>query len=87
MTLHITDPKTDKLARELAKETGESLTTAVSKALQERLDRIGGQKEVERRAFVAELLEIAKPAKGLRRLKKTSRELIEELYDGDGLPR
>jgi antitoxin VapB len=87
MALHINNPATDKLARELAEETGESLTVAVNKALKERLERVGGRKREDREEFVAKLLAIAQQAKGLRKLKKSSRELIEELYDEDGLPR
>jgi antitoxin VapB len=42
MTLSIKDPEADRLARELATATGESLTTAVATALRERLDRVRG---------------------------------------------
>jgi antitoxin VapB len=87
MALHLNNPRTDKLARELARETGETLTEAVNAALQERLDRVSGKKAEDKEKFVADLLRIAKGAKGLRRQKKTSRELIDELYDEDGLPR
>ena len=87
MALHITDPQTDKLARDLARETGESLTEAVNKALEERLTRVGKRKATDVERFVADLTRIAKGAKGLRKQKKSSRELIEELYDEDGLPR
>lgn len=40
MPLSIKDPETDRLARELSKATGESLTTAVANALRERLERV-----------------------------------------------
>ena len=39
MALSLTDAETDRLAREVAKLTGESLTEAVRKALAERLER------------------------------------------------
>lgn len=39
MALSLKDPETDRLAREVAKLTGESLTEAVRKALAERLER------------------------------------------------
>ena len=39
MTLSIKDPEADALARRLAEQTGESLTEAVKRALQERLER------------------------------------------------
>ncbi len=40
MTLNIKDPATDRLARELADVTGESLTVAVRRALEDRLARV-----------------------------------------------
>lgn len=39
MALSIKDSETDRLARELARTTGESLTEAIRRALAERLDR------------------------------------------------
>ena len=39
MALSLKDAETDRLAREVAKLTGESLTEAVRKALAERLER------------------------------------------------
>jgi antitoxin VapB len=87
MALHLTNPRTDRLARELAKKTGESLTDAVNTALQERLDRVAERKKSDEDKFVADLLKIARGAKGLRKQKKSSVELFDDLYDEDGLPR
>ena len=87
MALHLNNATTDKLARELAKETGESLTDAVNTALQERLDRVASRKKADEDKFVADLLKIARGAKGLRKQKKSSVELFDDLYDEDGLPR
>ena len=39
MALSIKDPEADRLARELASRTGESLTAAVTRALRESLER------------------------------------------------
>lgn len=39
MALSLKDPETDRLARAVAQLTGETLTTAVRKALAERLER------------------------------------------------
>ncbi len=39
MALSIKDPETDRLARELAAATGESLTDAIRNALRDRLER------------------------------------------------
>jgi antitoxin VapB len=53
MALNIKSPETDRLARELAALTGESITTAVTRALEERLAlerraRDAGKKELLR---------------------------------------
>ncbi|MGL5811640.1 MAG: type II toxin-antitoxin system VapB family antitoxin, partial [Nocardioides sp.] len=45
MSLNIKDPETDRLARELALATGESITVAARTAIQERLDRVRRQRE------------------------------------------
>jgi antitoxin VapB len=44
MTLSIKRPETEQLAHAIAKQTGETLTEAVTKALEERLLRIQGKK-------------------------------------------
>lgn len=44
MALSIKNPEADRLARELAEATGENLTEAVLKALQERLQRVTGRR-------------------------------------------
>jgi len=44
VALSIKNPEADRLARELAEATGESLTEAVLKALQERLQRVTGRR-------------------------------------------
>ena len=49
MSLNIKDSQTDRLVRELAAETGESLTTAVTVAVRERLERLRGAVPRERR--------------------------------------
>ena len=58
MALSLKDPETDRLAREMASITGESLTEAVKRSLQERLERqhflTGGKKM--RRARLDEII-------------------------------
>lgn len=44
MALSIKNPKTEQLAHAVAKETGESLTQAITHALEERLHRLRGSK-------------------------------------------
>jgi antitoxin VapB len=43
MALSIKDPETERLAKNLAKLTGENITTATKRAIEERLRRLGGQ--------------------------------------------
>jgi antitoxin VapB len=58
----IKNPEADRLARELAAATGETLTEAVLKALEERLRREEGRM---RRSLADELDEIAKRCSAL----------------------
>ena len=43
MPLSIRNAKTEKLARELAAENGENITQAITRALEERLQRLRGR--------------------------------------------
>jgi antitoxin VapB len=88
MALHLTDPETDRLARELARETGETLTMAVSRAVKERLDRVKTKQEADDERFLADIEKIVSGVRPKwRRGKKTGREMIDEMYDENGLPR
>lgn len=53
MTLEIKDPEVHKLARELARTTGETISQAVINALRERLTR---EKARQNQATLAEIL-------------------------------
>jgi antitoxin VapB len=55
MPLNIKSSETDRLARELAAETGESITEAVQKALAERLERFRRQRDTTRRTGLREI--------------------------------
>jgi len=83
MALNIKDPEADRLARELAAETGETITEAVSTALQERLERMRGRTTAA--SLVDELAAIA--ARSSERLVIDRRSPEEILgYDDRGLP-
>jgi antitoxin VapB len=86
MNVRISDPKIDELAAELAKRTGEDPTALVIRALEEKLEGKPRQSHLSEDAKVAQLLAIAERATGLQGEGKTSRELIDELYDENGLP-
>jgi antitoxin VapB len=53
MALSIKTEKADTLARELARRTGETMTAAVERALEERLERV--RREESREAYLARL--------------------------------
>ena len=59
MAISLKDPETDRLARAVAALTGETLTTAVKKALAERLER-ERLKRGEPNDLAAQLLAIGK---------------------------
>jgi antitoxin VapB len=81
MSLNIKDPATHELAAELAKATGESMTKAVTLAIQERLERI----KRRHHPSASELLAI-----GARCAESLTSKPIDHarlLYDKLGLPK
>jgi antitoxin VapB len=84
MALNIKNEETQKLAQELAKLTGESMTAAVTEAVRERLDRVRSA----RGAGLAErLLKIGKECAAHLREPYRSVDHGELLYDEKGMPR
>ena len=83
MTLNIKDPEAHKLAQLLAKETGETMTAAVTEALRERLDRIRRKRKQD--ATLAALRAIS--ARSAEILKGPPMDHAEFLYDENGLPK
>lgn len=80
--LGLKDPETDRLARRLARVTGESITRAVQTAIRDRLE----QEERRRgRASVEELLAIARRWASRPVLDDRSEDEILG-YDEHGLP-
>ena len=84
MALNIRNPEAEQLAAELAKQTGESKTEAVTKALRDRLMRV--RRERTRRRLADELEEIAEHCATLPVLDSRRAEEILG-YDEVGLPR
>lgn len=83
MALNIKDPETDRLARELAEVTGESITGATRRALRERLQR--ERARADARTVTPTLHEIVE--RGRRRRVVDDRPQDEILgYDSAGLP-
>lgn len=83
MVLSIKDPETDRLARELSRATGESLTHAVEAALRERLERVQGR--VSTSHLTDELTAIALRCANLPTLDHRNADEILG-YDEHGLP-
>ena len=82
MGMNIKNPTVERLAKELAAETGETMTSAIQTALEERLQRLRRERDVaEKKRRVRELLDsLPPPPPGV-----TSDH--SELYDEYGLPK
>lgn len=83
MALNIKDPETNRLARELAAATGESMTEATRRAIEERLLRVRARST----AVAADDVLHAIVARGRARATLDQRSAEEILgYDERGLP-
>jgi len=84
MSLNIKDEKTHRMARELARLTGESLTAAVNEAVRKRLERVRGS---SRKSMSELLMEIGKDCASHLKEPYKSMDVDELLYDENGLPK
>jgi antitoxin VapB len=83
MALSIKDPEADRLAREVARATGETLTAAVVQSLRERLQRM---QRTRGPRLSEELLVIGRRCAALPVLdSRTPEEILG--YDESGMPR
>lgn len=84
MAISIKSMQAERLARELAAKTGESLTGAIQKALEERLERLKRQHRSQ--VLVTQLEDILRRVDQLPILDpRTADEILD--YDERGLPR
>ena len=83
MPLSIKSLEAEKLAREISKETGESLTAAITNALHERLQRLRGRRHTKR--LSQEVDDILHRVDALPALGDRSEDEILG-YDSQGLP-
>jgi antitoxin VapB len=84
MALSIKSIEAERLAREIASKTGESLTAAIQKALEERLERLRNQRRSQ--ILASQLEEILRRVDRLPVLdERTADEILG--YDEHGLPR
>lgn len=84
MALSIKNPKAEKLAREVAAESGENITEAIIHALEERLMRLKGRRSTKEIAD-----EIMKISIRCKALPERDRRVADEIlgYDQTGLPK
>jgi antitoxin VapB len=81
-SLNVKDPEAHRLAEAIARQTGETITHAVTKALRERYDRLQSRR---RKASVEELMAIAQRASA--HVRGPYLDHAEFLYDEHGLPK
>jgi antitoxin VapB len=84
MGLNIKNEEAHRLARELARATGESMTAAVSEAIRERLERVRGTSVKSR---VERILEIGRDCAAHLKEPFKSVDHGDLLYDDKGLPK
>lgn len=83
MALSIKDAEADRLARELARRSGESMTQVIVTALRERLDRV---RAAGKPTLSEELLAIGRRCAALPvKDRRSANEILG--YDEHGLPR
>jgi len=84
MPLSIRNSKTEKLARELAAESGETITQAINQALEERLERLRGRSTAP--DLMEEILKISKRCSAIPdRNHRAADEILG--YGAVGVPR
>jgi antitoxin VapB len=84
MAMNIKSEEAQKLAHQLSEITGESLTTAVTEAVRERLDRV---KSFKGEGLADRLLQIGRECAARLKEPYRSADHGDILYDEKGLPR
>ena len=84
MSLNIKNEEAHRLAQQLAKLTGESMATAVTEAVRERLDRVRRKRGT---GTAEHILKIARECAPLWKEPFRSIDHADLLYDEKGLPK
>jgi antitoxin VapB len=87
MSLNIKNPETYRLAKELADETGLSMTAAVTEAVRQQLARIRATSEDDAGARLDRMLELAAEIRERAPAGYFDQDFDELLYDEMGLPK
>ncbi len=85
MAFSIRNPEAEALAREIVSMTGESLTSAVTNALQDRLAQLKARQQHSKEARLAAIREIVERVSKLPTLSQASDDEIFG-WDENGLP-
>ena len=86
MGLNIKNPRSEELVRELAALRGVSLVTAVTQAVENEIQR-ENESQRKRKIMADWLMEISRETGPMMNDGKTSKEVMDELYDPEtGLP-
>ena len=84
MSMNIKNKEAYQLTKQLAELTGESLTTAITKAVRERLDRVRCERGVD---LAERLLVIGRDCAAHLKKPYSTIDHDEMLYDERGLPK
>jgi len=87
MALNIKNPETYRLAKELADETGLSMTAAVTEAVRQQLARIRAAQGDDAEARVERMLQLAAEIRRRAPAGYFDQDFDELLYDEAGLPK
>lgn len=90
MALNIKNDETNRMVRELAALKGISLVVAVTEAVREKLEKEKAERERGngKKGLAAWLMEISRETAPLMNDGRTSKEVMDELYDDEtGLPK
>lgn len=87
MGLNIKNERTHELIRELAALRGVSLVAAVTQAVEEDLRRRKALKYQGGKGLAQWLMEISRETAAMMDDGRTSKQLMDELYDENGLPK
>jgi antitoxin VapB len=86
MSLNIKNEEAHRLAKELADETGENMTEAVTIALRERLSRVRNTEE-KIQARVDAIMALGREAASRMSAETLAMDVDDYLYDELGLPK
>jgi antitoxin VapB len=84
MSLNIKNEETHRMARELARLTGESMTAAINEAIRERLEKVRRDSKGE---MLERIMKIARECGPLWKEPYRSMDHGDLLYDEKGLPK